>query len=302
MKVVWIIIIVAVSVLIGAAATKLYYDRKMASISRMLEDFVHGKLTDYPDLRENLGSRIAFLLHQIRKEIFSVASREKEENDQVKGLISDISHQLRTPLANIRMYEELLEDSGLREEERLHFLENIREEAVKSEWLLKNLVNASRLESGAIQFQAEQGYLAETLSEAVREVYHLAKEKNITIKIKEFEDKKVLQNRRWTQVVFVNILENALKYSPQGSEIRIIVKRQVSYVQISFCDQGVGIPKDEQKRIFERFYRCGNVREETGSGLGLYLARLILLKESGSITAESEEGSGSIFNVFLKLV
>ena len=300
MKIVWIIAIAAVSALIGAAAAKLYYDKKMEYISRMLEDFVHGKLTEYPDLSENLGSRIAFLLHQLRKEIFSVASREKEENDQVKGLISDISHQLRTPLANIRMYEELLEDSGLQAEERRHFLENIREEAIKSEWLLKNLVNASRLESGAIQFQAEPEYLKGTLAEAVREVYHLAKERDISVVLEEFEDRKVLQNRRWTRVVFVNILENALKYSMPGSEIRISVKRQVSYIQISFRDQGAGIPKEEQKRIFERFYRCGNVKEETGSGLGLYLARLILLKESGSIMVESEEGSGSIFNVFLK--
>lgn len=302
MMVVWIIFIAVVSALIGAAAAKLYYSKKMEYISRMLEDFVHGKLTEYPDLMENMESRTAFLLGQIRNEILSVASREKEENDQVKGLISDISHQLRTPLANIRMYEELLEDSDLMEEESRHFLENIREEALKSEWLLKNLVNASRLESGAIQFQAEPEYLAQTLSEAVREVYHLAKEKEISIVLEEFEDRKVLQNRRWTREVFVNILENALKYSPPRSKIRISVKRQVSYVQISFRDQGVGIPKEDQSRIFERFYRCGNVKEETGSGLGLYLARLILLKESGSITAESEAAAGSVFNVFLKMM
>lgn len=302
MKVVWIIVIAVVFFLIGAAAAKMYYDRKIAYISRMLEDFVHGKPMKYPDLGENLGSRIAFLLNQLREEILSVASREKEENDQVKGLISDISHQLRTPLANIRMYEELLEDPALPAGEHMHFLENIREEAIKSEWLLKNLVNTSRLESGAIQFQAEPEYLAGTLSEAVREVYHLAKEKEISVILEEFEDRKVLQNRRWTRVVFVNILENALKYSAPCTEIRISVKRQVSYIQISFRDQGVGIPGEEQKRIFDRFYRCGNVKDETGSGLGLYLARLILLKESGSIMVESKEGSGSIFNVFLKMV
>jgi len=300
MEAVYIIIIAAAFALIGAAAVKLYYDRKMEYISRMLEDFVHGKLMEYPDLEENLDSKIACLLNRIRKEIFSTSYRAKEENDQVKGLISDISHQLRTPLANIRMYEELLEDSDLSVKERQHFLRNIREEAVKSEWLLKNLVNVSRLESGAIQFQVEPDYLARTLSEAVQEVYHLAKQKEIAIVLEEFEDKKVLQNRRWTREVFVNILENALKYSPPHTQIQISVKRQVSYVQISFRDQGVGIPKEEQKRIFDRFYRCRNVKDEIGSGLGLYLARVILLKESGSIMVEPAEGSGSIFKVFLK--
>ena len=300
MKVVWIIVFAAAFALFGAVAVKLYYDQKMAYISRMLEDFVNGKLTEYPDLKENLDSKIAFLLHRIRQEILSTSSRAKEENNQVKGLISDISHQLRTPLANIRMYEELLEDSDLFMEERQHFLKNIREEAVKSEWLLKNLVNASRLESGAIHFQAEPDYLAKTLSEAVGEVYHLAKNKEITIELEEFKDRKVLQNRKWTREVFVNILENALKYSPPRTRIQISVKPQVSYVQVSFRDQGVGIPKEEQKQIFDRFYRCQNVKYESGSGLGLYLARLILLKESGSIMVESAEGNGSIFTVFLK--
>ena len=300
MKIVGIIVIAAAFALIGVCAAKIYYTRKIEYISMILEDFVHGDLTKYPDLKENLDSRIAFLLHQIRKEISSTACRAKEENDQVKGLISDISHQLRTPLANIRMYEELLEEPDLSLEEQQHFLSNIKEEAVKSEWLLKNLVNASRLESGAIQFQAKPDYLGDTLSEAVREVYHLAKKKEIAIVMEEFEDRKVFQNRRWTREVFVNILENALKYSSPHTEIRISVKRQVSYIQVSFRDQGMGIPKEDQKRIFERFYRCTNVKEENGSGLGLYLARLILLKESGSIMVESEEGSGSIFTVFLK--
>lgn len=300
MKIVGIIVIAAAFALIGAGAAKLYYDRIITYITRMLDDFVHGKSAKYPDLKENLDSRVAFLLRQIQKEIMSTSFRAKEENNQVKGLISDISHQLRTPLANIRMYGELLEDPELSVEESQHFLKNIREEAVKSEWLLKNLVNASRLESGAIQFQANPEYLGQTLSEAVREVYHLAKKKEISIVLEEFEDRKVLQNRRWTREVFVNILENALKYSPPRTEIRISVQRQVSYMQISFQDQGVGIPKEEQKRIFERFYRCPGVKEESGSGLGLYLARLILLKESGSIMVESAEGRGSIFTVFLK--
>ena len=111
----------------------------------------------------------------------------------------------------------------------------------------------------------------------------------------------MLQNRRWTREVFTNILENALKYSPPDTEIRIAVRRQVTYAAVAIRDQGIGIPKEERRHIFERFYRCRNVEDETGSGLGLYLARLILLKESGNITAGEADGGGSVFTVYLKL-
>lgn len=267
----------------------------------MLERFKQGELAESADLKDSMDSRIAFLLGEIRREILSTSGKEKKENNQIKGLISDISHQLRTPLTNILMYEELLEEGGGLDEEQRLFLSNIREAAVKSQWLLKNLVNVSRLETGAIAFVAEREYLRRTIVEAAQEVEGLARERNIRIELEEFQDVPVLQNRRWTREVFVNLLENALKYSPQGTEIRVAVKRQVSYVDVSIEDQGIGIPKEERKRIFERFYRCRNVEDEIGSGLGLYLVRLILLKENGNVMVEEAFGGGSIFHVFLKL-
>lgn len=307
MNMVWWMIGAVIGIAISGVAVKRYYDKKMRVVEEMLEAFLHGKMTPeekngerYSELEETTDSRIAFLLYQIKSEILNTSGREKKENEQVKGLISDISHQFRTPLANIRMYEELLESSDISEVERQTFLKNIRAEALKSEWLLKNLVNVSRLESGAIEFEVVPEGIAGTLSDAVRQIYPAAREKNIAIVTEAFPDQKVYHNRSWTREVFVNILENALKYSPSGSEIHISVSREVSYIRISFKDRGVGIPKEEQRKIFERFYRCRNVKDESGSGLGLYLSRLILLKESGNIMMESEEGRGSVFHVFLK--
>lgn len=301
MAVVWILLTAAAAALLGAAVAARAGRKKMDQIAEILEDFKQGKLDSNKDLDDRVDSRIAFLLEEIRREIRDTTHREKTENNQVKGLISDISHQLRTPLANIRMYEELLEETGnFREEERI-FLRNIREAALKSQWLLKNLVNVSRLETGVIAFEAEGKFLRETLVEAVEEILGLAREKRIRVVLEDFQDIRVLQNRRWTREVFTNILENALKYSPPDTEIRIAVRRQVSYAAVAIRDQGIGIPKEERRHIFERFYRCRNVEDETGSGLGLYLARLILLKESGNITAGEADGGGSVFTVYLKL-
>src|SRR5699024_3912233 len=127
------------------------------------------------------------------------------------------------------------------------------------------------LETGVIAFEAEGKFLRETLVEAVEEILGLAREKRIRVVLEDFQDIRVLQNRRWTREVFTNILENALKYSPPDTEIRIAVRRQVTYAAVAIRDQGIGIPKEERRHIFERFYRCRNVEDETGSGLGLYL-------------------------------
>lgn len=301
MYIVWIMFVAAVSALLGAAAAKQYDKNKWNRIAGILEHFKNGELGENSDLDDDVDARIAFLLEEIRKEILSTSGREKEENNQIKGMISDISHQLRMPLANIRMYEELLEEQeGLNDEERL-CLANIREAAVKSQWFLKNLVNISRLEAGAIAFEAGGEFLRETLVEAVEEMLGFAAERQIGICMEEFQDLRVIQNRRWTREVFANLLENALKYSLPHTGITISVKRQVSYAAVSVKDQGIGVPKEERRKIFQRFYRGSNAEDEIGSGLGLYLVRLILLKENGNVMVEEADGGGSIFTVFLKL-
>ena len=291
----------AVSALLGATAAKQYDKNKWNRIAGMLEHFKNGELGEISDLDDDVDARIAFLLEEIRKEILSTSGREKEENNQIKGMISDIAHQLRIPLANIRMYEELLEEQeGLNGEERL-CLANIREAAVKSQWLIKNLVNISRLETGAIAFKAGGEFLRETLVEAVQEMLGFAAERQIEICMGDFQDLRVIQNRRWTREVFANLLENALKYSLPHTRITISVKRQVSYAAVSVKDQGIGVPKEERRKIFQRFYRGSNAEDAIGSGLGLYLVRLILLKENGNVILEEADGGGSIFIVFLKL-
>ena len=253
------------------------------------------------DLAESFESRISFLLNQIQSNILNIAVREKDEGEHIKKMISDISHQLRTPLTNIRMYSELLEKPEVPEDSRIRFLQYIKSETIQSEWLLKNLLNASRLEEGVMEFKAEEINLKTTIEQAVARTQYLAEEKGIVIVLEPFTDCEVYQNRRWTREAFVNILENAIKYSPRHTKILISVERQISYMAVSVKDQGKGIPKKDLTRIFERFYRSENVKNDSGSGLGLYLAKLILLKENGNIVVTSELGAGSTFTVFLKL-
>ncbi len=292
---------IALSFLLGFIIARHFYRNKLEKTAQILEGFRQGELKESDDLSEGITSRITFLLNQIRSDILDTMIKEKDEGERLKGLISDISHQLRTPLANIRMYGELLEESELSPERQSEFLQKIKSATVQSEWLLKNLLNASRLEEGIIHFKAEESSLQETVIEAVRDVRHFAEKRGIMIVVEPFQDINVHQDFQWTKEMFINILENAIKYSCDHTKIWISVERQVNYVAISIKDQGCGIPKKDLNKIFQRFYRCENVKDKEGSGLGLYLVRLILLKEGGNVTVESDVGEGSVFTVFLKL-
>lgn len=294
-------IVILVSFLLGCFITKSYFERKIGRIVEVLERFRVRETMITDDLTENFDSRISFLLNQIHTNILNIAVREKDEGERIKKMISDISHQLRTPLTNIRMYGELLEKPGLPEDSRIRFLQYMKSETIQSEWLLKNLMNASRLEEGVIEFKAEESELKTTIDQAVARTRYLAEEKGIRIITEQFMNCKVYQNRRWTREAFVNILENAIKYSPNYTKIIISVERHINYMAVSIKDQGKGIPKADLNRIFQRFYRGENVKNDTGSGLGLYLAKLILLKENGNIVVKSELGSGTVFTIFLKL-
>jgi signal transduction histidine kinase len=226
----------------------------------------------------------------------------KEEREAVTTLISNLSHQLKTPLANITMFTEILKDPSLSEEEKQEFIIRTGEQAVKMEWLLQGLFKTSRLETGIIEFDVSPAYIKETIADGISSVYSQAESKNIHILIEEFEDRKLLHNPKWTAEAISNILENAIKYSPEDSIIKIKIEGMELYTKVQISDQGIGISPEEFNLIFKRFYRSKQVEQREGSGLGLYLSQLILSKEGGYITVSSKPQNGSCFSLFLQNV
>lgn len=229
--------------------------------------------------------------------------RAAAEEADTKALITNISHQLKTPLASLHMSQELLESQELTEAEREEFLRNNRNEIEKLEKLLEEMLKLSRLENHMIRIRPENAGLKETLVSAVNTVYMKAFAKKIEISLNMDEDIRVYQDMRWTQEAFVNILDNAVKYSPEETEICIRAQKMQSIALVEIEDQGIGIAPEEYHRIFKRFYRGEHAAamEEEGAGVGLYLARNILEQQGGSIRVKPRSGGGSIFQITLVL-
>ena len=211
-----------------------------------------------------------------------------------------MSHQLKTPLANIMMYEEILEDGSLPREEQEKFLGKMKKQSVKVEWILNSLFKMVKLEQNVIVFEAEGALIRRTLLDAVNLVYEKAQRKGIEIETEYFPDCLLYHNPKWTTEVFANILENAVKYTPESGRITIGMRRYEMYSEIWFQDTGMGITKEELTKIFQRFYRSKDAENMDGSGIGLYLSKLILEKEKGYMNVASEHGKGSCFSVFLQ--
>lgn len=224
-----------------------------------------------------------------------------EEENNTKTLITDISHQLKTPLASIRMCHELANSCELSEEEREDFLAKEALEIKKMEVLLKELVNLSYLENNMIQIHPKKNSLKQMISEAVSQIFMKAYEKNIEIYTDMEEDIEIVFDRKWTEEAFVNILENAIKYSEPITTIGIKVSRLPNNVLLEVEDQGMGILEEELHKIFTRFYRGSNAKEKEGAGIGLYLARSIIEQQGGTIVAKRKQKQGTIFKIMLPL-
>lgn len=274
-------------------------DRILESFWNSMEEEENQNQVPYPDVLETRESRIVSELQRILAQARFKKRQALGEKDQIMELISDLSHQLKTPLANIIMNTELLQEPSLDEKQRAEFLARTREQADKLQWLMADLLKASRLENGMIRFDAGYTGIRGTIARAVGAVYAQASAKKIEVVTEEFPDIRLWHNPKWTAEAMANILENAVKYSPEGSSIKITLEALDIYTKITVADEGIGIPAEEFHLIFQRFYRGKAVEQHEGSGLGLYLAQLILKCEKGYITVSSGEGAGSRFSLFL---
>lgn len=284
----------------GIAAAERFRRRRMyRMVSRMLEQVLNREKIEISDIREGGLSALAGKMIRVQETLEYEVDQAQKEKEQVKSLISNMSHQLKTPLSNVVMYRELLETEP-DAEQRADFLERMRLQLDKIDWILQSLFKMVKLEQDVIRFETGQASLKETLVSALSSVYEKAEKKEIRIVTEPFPDRLLEHNPKWTAEVFVNILENAVKYSENGSQIEIQVRPLELFTEIRFRDHGIGIRKEEQNRIFQRFYRSRDVENREGSGIGLYLSRMILDKEKGYMTVASEYGRGSCISVFLQ--
>lgn len=268
-------------------------------------------LKNYTSDYDNIIFRLDTLLDSLYNTILLEREEAKGDKLETKSVVTDISHQLKTPLAAIKSTFEILQNGNLSKEEREE-IENLMGFQINSlEKLILSLINISRLEGGMIEINLSEGNLFDSILDAVNGVWSKADEKNISIEFDNPEDEqlpKLMRDKKWLTEAFINILDNAVKYSKENTEIHINVLSLNTMIRIEFKDQGIGIPDNEKHKIFKRFYR-GNkedVCRETGSGVGLYLARYIISKHRGTIMVKDNfiDGKklGSIFVVQLPIL
>ena len=169
----------------------------------------------------------------------------------------------------------------------------------KLTFLTNSLIKMSRLESGIISLKPEKNSLNDIVLQAVKTVYAKAKEKNITITFDCEQSYEALLDYNWTAEAITNILDNAVKYTPSGGIVGLEITEYPSYLRLDISDNGIGIPEEEQAKIFGRFYRGKQSAGIDGVGIGLYLTRDIINKQKGYIKVASDE-NGSVFSLFLK--
>lgn len=294
------IFVMILIIALAAAVSERYQRRKMyRQADKMLEQVLNREMIEISDIQEGELSALASKMIRVQEKLEYELNSAQEEKEQVKSLVSNISHQLKTPLSSAIMYRDLLEMEAGRDKQQ-YFLDRMKLQLGKIDWILKSLFKMIRLEQDAIQFETGRLSLKETLLSAINSIYDKAEKKEICIMTEPFTDCLLLHNKKWTAEVFVNILENAIKYSEEGSTIEIKVYPLELFTEIRFQDHGIGIRKDELTSIFQRFYRSRDVENKEGSGIGLYLSRLILDQEKGYMTVASDYGKGSCFSVFLQ--
>ena len=271
--------------------------RTMERLEEMLDDAMEGTFEEerYDETRL---SRLEARWKQYFTSQEQAVAKTRKERENMRALVSDISHQTKTPLANILLYAELLEEKAENAEEKA-LAAQILKQTEKLEFLIRALVKMSRLETGILKVEPVRQKLSPMALEAADMLKKKAKDKGVHLTVSCDRDVVCCFDRKWTSEALENIIDNGVKYSPEGSRLRIQVREYELYVCVEVEDQGPGIPEEERAQIFGRFYRGKKVQQEEGVGIGLYLAREILEKEGGYIKVSSGKEAGSVFSLYL---
>ena len=302
--VVWLVLLFVTLVIVCVASFVAFLRRKLVLFSdnlcRTMDDMLNGLAAPLQSYEEEnlfykINHRLTRLYEVLRENQESIA----KERASLQELISDISHQVKTPIANLQMVNATLLEQPVPEEKRQEFLIASSGQLEKLDFLMQAMIKTSRLETGVISLDKKMQPLYDTLAAALGGILLNAERKNIHVSVDCPEDIILAHDRKWTSEALFNILDNAVKYTPSGGDIQVSVQSWEFYVKVDIIDSGKGIAENRQGRIFKRFYREEEVHDIEGIGIGLYLAREIVTMQGGYIKVVSTVGCGSTFSVFL---
>lgn len=240
-------------------------------------------------------------LYKITVMLRETAELSKKQKRALSDSVSDISHQLKTPLTScLILLDNMTESTHMEEGTRRQFVAEITRQLTSVNWLVQVLLKLSRLDAGVVELKEEEIRIQQLLEQAIDKVALLAEWKEISIQVSGELQAVIRGDARWLQEAFINLIKNAIEHSPAKSEIQITVEDNQVYTGVRIRDYGCGISMEEQKHIFERFYRSSAAKEDS-VGIGLALAQEIIKRGNGSLTVESEVGQGTTFLIkFLK--
>ena len=265
----------------------MFENKTIKRLEEMLDSAVNGTFVENSYDETRLSRLESKWKEFLGSSVLSNINLEKERH-RLEEFISDISHQTKTPMTNIKMYTELLlEEAGLGENVSLdkitRYAELINRQNLRLQFLIDSLTKLSRLESGTLEVVGQDNEVDTLIEAAISSVAAKVEMKNIEIEHIRAKDVTASFDMKWTTEALSNVIDNAVKYSPEKGRIKVFTETYDMYQAIHVIDNGAGISEEDMARIFGRFYRGSEVQQEEGVGIGLYLTREILAKEDGYI-------------------
>ena len=290
--------ILAAALLAEGFIADLWYKRRLESLITYITKVQDDLTLAAPEC--SAEGQLGILQSEIYKVVALLReqySGEKRQKEYMSDMLSDISHQVKTPLTAIQLMTELLEQPGLEEEKRLEYAEKIDSQLGRITWLIRNLLTLSQLEAGVLKMKPADISLRELMEDINGSLEIMAEVKGVSLETK-VPDVMIAADRHWLREALMNIIKNCIEHTDEGGYVRIDAEQNNIRTLITIEDNGSGISKTDLPHIFERFYKAENSSAQS-VGIGLALAKQIINTHSGTIDAESEKGRGTTFTVKL---
>lgn len=274
-----------------------YRYREIAKLSSYLREITSGNYS--LDVRDNQEGELSILKNDIYKVTLMLSEQRsllQEDKIKLTNAISDISHQLKTPLTSMMVMADLLSDPELDRSKRIEFVRNISTQLDRIGWLISALLKFSKIDAGTAQFKKERVKVSELIQKSIEPVLVPMDIKEQKLTIHGEDATFFLGDLNWSSEAIVNILKNGVEHTPAGGEITISYAENAIFTEIIISDNGKGIPKDEIPHLFKRFFK-GKQASEDSVGIGLALAQSIITSQNGTIDVKSEPGAGTEFQI-----